>query len=296
MRVDPLPSRPADGLDAALGEQVRDVAVVRPARSGARPRRPRAGCSPPPARPSCSCRSPRSGRGGSSPSRTRRSRGARRRRRGRRRSGSCRGARRRGPRGSRCPCSRSSAARGRSRCVSRSPVGRAASEPSSRGSSRLRSTTMRSTRSSPCSSTGEVQEPQHDPLRLPGGLARRVLAQDPHVLARRLVGLVGVEPCLRRLVQLEVRRVDDHVRLLELAELQQLGVREGRLRRSAAAEDHDLLDGVGGQQRRSRGRPCRSCAARRRSAPASARSRSRRCRCRRRRPARNRRGRTRGPG
>ena len=113
--VDPLPSAPADRLDAALGEQVCDVALADRRRSGARPRRPRAGWSPPPARPSCSCRSRRSGRGGSSPSRTRPSRGARRRRRVRRRSGSCRGSRRREPPGSRCPCSRSSAAPGRIR-------------------------------------------------------------------------------------------------------------------------------------------------------------------------------------
>ena len=107
---------------------------------------------------------------------------------------------------------------------------------------------MRSTRSSPCSSTGEVRNRSTIRFGLPVRLARRVLAQDPHVLARGLVALVGVEPRLRRLVQLEVRRVDDHVRLLQLAELQQLRIREGRLRRPAAAEDHDLLDGVGGQQ------------------------------------------------
>ena len=140
-----------------------------------------AGCWPPPARPSCSCRSRRSGGGESarrvlavtscSPSTT-----------------------------SPCDVRDRPAAlvegnlRDRDALVTDRAQHQAALERLSlagrprgkravvTGSRRLRSTTMRSTRSSPCSSTGEVRNRSTMRFGFPVG-ALRVLAQDPHVLA-----------------------------------------------------------------------------------------------------------------
>ena len=42
------------------------------------------------------------------------------------------------------------------------------------------------------------------------------------------------------LVERHLGRVDDHVGLLEVGHLEQLGIGEGGLRRAAPAEDHDL--------------------------------------------------------
>src|SRR5438093_1715511 len=78
-----------------------------------------------------------------------------------------------------------------------------------------------------------AQEAQLEPARLAGRLARRVVAQRFEVaLGGGVRGLLDA---------LELRWVDDHVGLRELAELAQLRRRERSLRGPAAAEDDDLL-------------------------------------------------------
>ena len=85
-----------------------------------------------------------------------------------------------------------------------------------------------------------AQEAQLDAVRLPGRVARRVLAQDVDVAPRGRRRAVGLEPRGAGRVELELGGVDDDVGARQLAELAQLGVREGRLRRPAAAEDDHL--------------------------------------------------------
>ena len=165
--------------------------------------------------------------------------------------------------------------------------------PSSSTSS-LRTTSTASTRSVAEDRDRRDEEAQHDPPRLALRRARGVLAQQLDVAARALA--VGLELALARRRRARGRpgsTID--VGAGELAELLQLGRRERRLHRPAAAEHHDLLDARSRRSRRSRRRSCRSARAPRRSARASARSRSRRCRSRSR-PRARARGRTRGPG
>ena len=125
---------------------------------------------------------------------------------------------------------------------------RAASEPSSRGSRRLRSITMRSTRSSPCSSTGEVRNLSTMRFGLPSGsraaYSRRIRTFSRVVLSHssesshacdassssRSAGSTITSACSSS------------------PSSSSSGIGEGGLHRAAAAEDHDLLDGVGSQQ------------------------------------------------
>src|SRR5947208_884782 len=71
---------------------------------------------------------------------------------------------------------------------------------------------------------------------------------DLDVPARRDVGGVALQPGPRAGVEGDVGGVDDDVRVGELGELAQLGVRERGLRRAAAAEHDDLLDLALGQR------------------------------------------------
>jgi len=87
---------------------------------------------------------------------------------------------------------------------------------------------------------GREQKAQHHALAVPGGSALGVGAQDLHVAPARGV-LLGLRVGHRERA-LELLRVHDHVGVGELAELQQLGVREGCLGGAAAADHHDLRD------------------------------------------------------
>ena len=81
------------------------------------------------------------------------------------------------------------------------------------------------------------QEAKDDPPVAPGGGPGGVLPQ--HLtLRRRSASPIGSSYRER---PLELVRIDDHVRIRELAQLEQLGVRERRLGRSPAPDDHDLL-------------------------------------------------------
>ena len=84
------------------------------------------------------------------------------------------------------------------------------------------------------------EEPEDDPARLARRRALGELAEQLVVAPRALAVLL--ERALARRVEPQVVRVDDHVGAGELAELLQLGRREGRLHRPAAAEHHDLLE------------------------------------------------------
>jgi len=103
---------------------------------------------------------------------------------------------------------------------------------------------------------GGDAEAQNDPSRLAGGLSRGVLTEHLEIPLRVRVAF---ERGLARGVELEICRVDDHVGTGELAELDQLGVRERGLGGAAARNHDDLADagvadrldrGVGGVGRR----------------------------------------------
>ena len=80
------------------------------------------------------------------------------------------------------------------------------------------------------------QEAQHDTAAMPGRRARGVAAHDLDVAPRGGVGRRVLDAVGER----ELGRVDDHVSVRQLAELEQLGIGEGRLL-GAAAADHDDL-------------------------------------------------------
>ncbi len=85
---------------------------------------------------------------------------------------------------------------------------------------------------------GGEQEAQHDAARVSVGRAGGVAAQDLDVASRRRAGVGVGDPVGER----ELVGVDDHVRVGELAELEQLGVGEGRLLGAAAGDHEDLAD------------------------------------------------------
>ena len=243
MRVDPLPALPADRLDAPLGEQVGDVAVIRPG-ALSRPasaswiRQVAASCPSflfVPITPLGPRRiQPVTYSPGQvmlpvddAPGHVRDRPPA---------------LVERDFRNRRCPCSRSSAARGRN--------------PSFRA---LRSAARRVSR--PHGPRAGSARPRcarlaHRPAARPArsGSAARFASACPRARAQRTRARSArsrVRSCSRRLnrarpatprVELHVRGIHDHVRLLELAELEQLRVGEGGLCRPATAEDHDFLD------------------------------------------------------
>ena len=177
--------------------------------------------------------------------------------------------------------------------TSRSPVGRATIRPPSSTSS-LRTISTPSTRSVAEDRDRRDEEAQADRPRLALGRPHRVLVQQLDVPARPLPVLL--ERPLARGVEHEVGGIDDHVGARELAELLQLGRREGRLHRAAAAEH---ARSPAAASRRSPGSPTSTvsvgCELLRRQREHARARRSRRCRCRRRRRARAP-GRCRGPG
>jgi hypothetical protein len=82
---------------------------------------------------------------------------------------------------------------------------------------------------------------------LPSGTRPAYAGQDLHVLALRGAGGVALQPGAAERVHLGVAGVDDDVGVGHLAQLEQLRVREGGLRRTAPAEHHDLPDGALGE-------------------------------------------------
>src|SRR5215218_7165890 len=85
------------------------------------------------------------------------------------------------------------------------------------------------------------EEAQHDPAGLSGRLAAGVTGQDLDVLLRRHAGLVALDERLAEWVERDVARVDEHVSVGHLAQLQQLRIGERNLRWPAPPEHHDLL-------------------------------------------------------
>ena len=84
---------------------------------------------------------------------------------------------------------------------------------------------------------------------LPAG--RRAANSRSMATFRRAVGEASSDSSHAALcrIELELGRVDDDVGTRQLAELAQLGIREGRLRRPATAEDDHFGDGGGGERR-----------------------------------------------
>src|SRR4051812_17386930 len=82
-----------------------------------------------------------------------------------------------------------------------------------------------------------AQEAHHDPLLLALGRAPGEVREDVDVTAVRRTGAVGVEPLAAELVELHLARVDVDIGVSHLAELADLGIGEGRLGGTAAAED-----------------------------------------------------------
>ena len=89
---------------------------------------------------------------------------------------------------------------------------------------------------------GRGEEAHDDALALALRRALRVLGEDLDVAPGGHVGLVALDPRPAGGVEVDVARVDDDVGVRELAELEDLGVRERGLRRPAAAEHDDLGD------------------------------------------------------
>ena len=285
--VDRAPAAPRDGARHALGDPVRLVASrARRARPRRHPRRSWRRCRP---RPSCWCRSRRSGprliqpttysprceRNSSSHTRppTLRIRSA--------------PLVERNVVDRRGPGTRSSAGRGRTRSPRSCPSATARRPPRPSGSILLRTTCSAATgpcSPSPSSATGERRKRRLmrwracRPARAP-----RTRAASPTIAPCRGVRLL-LEPARAVLVELELGGIDVNIRARQLAQLAQLGIGERRLRRSSAAEQHDLLDLGLARARRGRGRRYRSGQARTARARACARHRPRRCRCRSRRP------------
>ena len=120
-------------------------------------------------------------------------------------------------------------------------VAHARSAPSS-SRSVLRQMRMPSTLSVAEQLDRRCQEAEHDPAPLALGLAAGVAGQDVHVLAGGGARGVALEPGAAGVVELHVPGVDIEVGVRHLAQLEELGVREGRLRRAAPAQHDDLAD------------------------------------------------------
>ena len=160
----------------------------------------------------------------------------------RRRWGSSPSARRRARPAAGCRDSRSRGTARPAVIVSRSSVASRA-QARRRRRRRARCGRARRRRARPCSSassaTGESRKRSTTRLRLPVGRARRRSRAGSRRCAAQVMS-ASASAIGDGERALELGRVDDHVGVRELAELEQLGVGEGRLRRAAAADDDDL--------------------------------------------------------
>ena len=108
------------------------------------------------------------------------------------------------------------------------------------------------------------EEAQHDPARAcPPARGRRSRCRISTFLRGGRAGRLALQRAPAERVELDVARVHEHVGVGHLAQLEQLRVGEGGLRRPAPAEHHDLLDAAARRAPRARGRPRRSRPARR---------------------------------